>query len=95
LTDVILPRTSGRELAERLRLSRGDTKVLFMSGYTGEAVVRHGVLDSGAAFIQKPITPESLARRIREVLDAREATAGIPANEIRSWPPTTKRKEGP
>jgi two-component system cell cycle sensor histidine kinase/response regulator CckA len=69
LTDVVLPRTSGSEMADRLRSTRPTMKVLFMSGYTGEAVVRHGLLGSRLPFLQKPLTPESLVRFVRQVLD--------------------------
>jgi two-component system, cell cycle sensor histidine kinase and response regulator CckA len=70
LTDVVMPEMSGRELMRQLAERRPATRVLYMSGYSDDAVAQHGVLDPGTALIQKPFTPEALARKVREVLDA-------------------------
>jgi two-component system, cell cycle sensor histidine kinase and response regulator CckA len=69
LTDVVMPQISGPELAKRLALTRPAMKVLCMSGYSDDSIVRHGVVETGVAFIQKPITLTSLAKKVREVLD--------------------------
>jgi CheY-like chemotaxis protein len=70
LTDVVMPGLGGRQLADRLVAARPTIKVMFMSGYTDEAVERHGVLKPGAVFLRKPLTPDALLRTVREVLNA-------------------------
>ena len=69
VTDVVMPHMSGPELAERLRRQRPDLKVLCVCGYTDDSMVRHGVVEQRFAFLQKPLTPESLLRKLRDVLD--------------------------
>ncbi|MGE3269005.1 MAG: response regulator [Chloroflexota bacterium] len=70
LTDVVMPRMSGRDLAERVLVSHPESKILFMSGYTDDAVVQHGVQTQEVSLLRKPFTPYALAARIREVLDS-------------------------
>jgi two-component system cell cycle sensor histidine kinase/response regulator CckA len=70
LTDVVMPQMSGPELAKRLLRERPGIKVLCMSGYTDDALVRHGALEAGIAYLQKPITPDRLTLKVRAVLDA-------------------------
>jgi signal transduction histidine kinase len=72
LTDVIMPKLSGRELAERLKVMCPGLRVLFMSGYTDDAIVHHGVLEAGTHFIAKPFDSQDLLRKVRESLEARE-----------------------
>ncbi len=69
ITDVVMPGMNGRELAQLACARRSDLKVLYVSGYTGEAVLQHRLLEPGVAFLQKPFTPDVLARKTREVLD--------------------------
>jgi CheY-like chemotaxis protein len=69
LTDVVLPKLSGRAAAERIRVLHPRVKILYMSGYTDDEVSRQGVLEEGIVLLQKPFTPDELTRRVGEVLD--------------------------
>jgi CheY-like chemotaxis protein len=73
LTDVVVPMMAGPDLADRAAVLRPEARTLFVSGYTEHTVIRHGVSGRGAGFLQKPFTPEAVARKVREVLDATDA----------------------
>ncbi len=73
ITDVVMPRMNGKEVAERLRSIYPEMRVLYVSGYTADAIDQHGVLETGIQFLQKPFTPLVLANRVRELLDSRPA----------------------
>jgi two-component system cell cycle sensor histidine kinase/response regulator CckA len=92
VTDVIMPGASGPDLSRQLRARRPDLRVLFVSGYTDAAVASHGVLENGAAFLQKPFTPDALARKVREVLDA--GTASELEGERAPGPDDSRAKPG-
>ena len=77
LTDVIMPGMNGRKLADIIKTKRPDTKVVFVSGYSDDAIAHHGVLDEEVFFISKPLTEAAIAGKIREVLDGKNQTAGL------------------
>lgn len=91
ITDVVMPQMSGRELAENISTIRPETRVLYMSGFTDDAVVRHGVLAEDVCFIQKPFSPETLAIKTRELLDPKNAQNGVHGNSAHRIDETMNR----
>lgn len=69
MTDIVMPGINGRELAERVTRVRPEIRVLYMSGYTDQAIVHEGILEAGAVLLQKPFTLATLASKLREILD--------------------------
>jgi CheY-like chemotaxis protein len=84
VTDVIMPQMSGKDLYDKMKMRAGAVKVLFMSGYTDDALAHHGVLDGGLSFLEKPFSPARLVRKVREVLDQN------PPRQTDAPPPTVK-----
>jgi CheY-like chemotaxis protein len=72
VTDVVMPEMGGRDLADRVGMMRPGVKVLFISGYSTDAVEQQGVLAHGSAFLEKPFSPDSLLRKVRDMLDVME-----------------------
>ncbi|HYH69169.1 MAG TPA: response regulator [Urbifossiella sp.] len=70
VTDVVMPGMSGRQVADRLAGSHPTTRVLYVSGYTDDAVLRHGILEEAVFFLPKPYSPAALAAKVRDILDA-------------------------
>jgi two-component system cell cycle sensor histidine kinase/response regulator CckA len=70
LTDVVMPEMSGPELAKKLTTARPELRVLYMSGYTEEAILQHGMLSAGITLLQKPFSKDDLLRRVRDVMDS-------------------------
>jgi len=75
VVDVVMPEMSGPAVVKQIAATCPDIRVLYISGYTDEAIVHHGIPQSGAAFLQKPFMPSALARKVREVLDTRSNSA--------------------
>src|SRR5262249_60088356 len=84
-TEVGMTEVSGRELAQRPLPVRRDLRVLYMPGYPDDAIVRHGVLGAGMAFLSNPFTPDALAARVRELLDSPPAPANLPGPETPAY----------
>ena len=92
LSDVILPTMSGRAMVTQMLQAHPESRVLFMSGYTDQAIVHHGVLDAGTAFLQKPFTADALTRKVRDVLDA--TAAALLSTETRAGDRASGRASG-
>jgi CheY-like chemotaxis protein len=84
VTDVIMPLMSGRVMAEWLKTTYPDLKILFTSGYMDDAIAQHGVLEPGVAFLSKPYTPAILARKVRAMLDDEPGTTILRKQDVRS-----------
>jgi two-component system, cell cycle sensor histidine kinase and response regulator CckA len=80
LTDIVMPEMDGRALAQRVQAAHPETRVLYMSGYSGSAIIHDGALEAGAAFLQKPFTPSALAQKVREVLDSAPVGSSVKAS---------------
>lgn len=85
VTDVIMPGMSGRELAGRLATLRPEMKVLYVSGFTDDVIVHHGVVESSAAFLQKPFQPAELTRKVRALLDGDKSGCTHPRPGHPGW----------
>jgi two-component system, cell cycle sensor histidine kinase and response regulator CckA len=79
VVDVVMPEMSGPDLVRQLSALKPAMRVLFISGYTDEAIIHHGILRSGAAFLEKPFLPDVLARKVREVLDQQHRSVPGPS----------------
>ena len=94
VTDVIMPQMGGKMMAEWLKATYPDLKVLYTSGYTDDALAEHGVLEPGVAFLPKPYTPATLSRTVRELLDDEgESVTGLNAKEV--FDPTIRLERVP
>jgi two-component system cell cycle sensor histidine kinase/response regulator CckA len=72
VSDVVMPNMGGRQLTERMEILRPGVRVLYLSGYTDDAIVQHGIIDGSVPFLQKPFSARALARKVREMFDARK-----------------------